>query len=164
MKLPFASVLALTALLIASIPICAPAQTSQPSVAATRAAPAKSMRTHKRHHKRKAAKVTQQAMSEAQALQRFESELSRSVGKQTQNSDYPEEAIRSKWSGTTLVRAEVSSSGVLEAAAVERTSGFDVLDEQAVKMVMRAVVPPVPERLRGQPVTVNVPIGFYLTN
>ncbi|MEO8629708.1 MAG: energy transducer TonB [Betaproteobacteria bacterium] len=102
-------------------------------------------------------------MSEAQALQRFESELSRSVGKQTQNSDYPEEAIRSKWSGITLVRAEVSSSGVLEAAAVERTSGFDVLDEQAVKMVMRAVVPPVPERLRGQPVTVNVPIGFYLT-
>lgn len=164
MKLPVACVLALTALLLASTPICATAQSSDLTATATRTAATKSTRTHKRHHKRKSAKVTQSAMTDAQALQRFESELSRSVGKQTQNSDYPEEAIRSKWSGTTLVRAEVSSNGVLEAAAVERTSGFDVLDEQAVKMVMRAVVPPVPERLRGQPVTVNVPIGFYLNN
>jgi outer membrane biosynthesis protein TonB len=45
---------------------------------------------------------------------------------------------------------------------LQRTSGFRVLDDQAVVMVRRVSKLFVPFRLRGREHAVTVPIGFYL--
>jgi outer membrane biosynthesis protein TonB len=51
----------------------------------------------------------------------------------------------------------------MKAVSVQRTSGFRVLDDQALKMVRRVPATRVPDRLKGREVTVTVPIGFYFT-
>jgi TonB family protein len=102
-----------------------------------------------------------QALTEDQALDVLAGEISRKVGLQTQASDYPEEARRWNWSGTALVRVLVGSDGMLRDIAIAHSSGFQVLDHQALQMVGRvrkASWIPVP--LRGRDVTVQVPIGF----
>jgi len=45
---------------------------------------------------------------------------------------------------------------------VQRSSGFDVLDNQALKMVRRVLSTRIPDRLKGREVTITVPIGFFL--
>lgn len=100
-------------------------------------------------------------MTEEQALHALELDLSRNVGKQINEADFPEEARRWNWSGTTLVQVLMGADGSMKEISVQKTSGFRTLDEQALRVVRRIAVPPVPERLRGREVAVTVPIGFY---
>jgi TonB family protein len=97
------------------------------------------------------------------AVHALEVEILRNVGKQTQEEDYPEEARRWTWSGTTLVQVLMDGFGNMKAVSVRRSSGFRVLDDQALKMVRRVPSTRVPDRLKGREVTVTVPIGFYFT-
>ena len=83
------------------------------------------------------------------------------MGKQTQEVDYPEEARRWTWSGITLVHVLMGGDGSMKEVSVERTSGFRVLDDQALRMVQRVRSTRVPDRLKGREVTVTLPIGFY---
>jgi TonB family protein len=77
--------------------------------------------------------------------------------------DYPAEARRWTWSGITLVHVLVSKDGVMRQISVGKTSGFRVLDEQAVRVVSRVRAPSwIPDRLRGRDVPVLVPVGFIL--
>jgi TonB family protein len=99
--------------------------------------------------------------SDELAVHALEVEILRNVGKQTQEEDYPEEARRWSWSGTTLVQVLMDGFGNMKAVSVHRTSGFRVLDDQALKMVRRVPWTRVPDRLKGREVTVTVPIGFY---
>jgi outer membrane biosynthesis protein TonB len=45
---------------------------------------------------------------------------------------------------------------------IQRTSGFEVLDERALAIVRRVAKVYVPFRLRGRELAVTVPVGFYL--
>jgi TonB family protein len=102
-----------------------------------------------------------QILTEEQALHALETEISRKVGLHMREDDYPEEARRWTWSGTTLVQVQVGRDGMMRQVCVGRTSGFRILDEQAVRVVSRISSPSwIPDRLRGREVTVNVPIGF----
>jgi TonB family protein len=101
-------------------------------------------------------------LTEEEALKSLEQELSLKVGKQINPSDYPEEARRWRWTGTTLVQVRVDAEGMVGEVALHRTSGFRVLDEQALVMVRRVSKLYVPFRLRGREHAVTVPIGFYL--
>jgi TonB family protein len=105
-----------------------------------------------------------QYASDALATEALEVEILRNVGKQTQEADYPEEARRWTWSGTTLVQVSMDRDGSMKEVSVQRTSGFRVLDDQAVKMVRRVPFTRVPDRLKGREVTVTVPIGFYFAH
>ncbi len=102
--------------------------------------------------------------SDALATEALEVEILRNVGKQTHEADYPEEARRWSWSGTTLVQVSMDRDGSMKEVSVQRTSGFRVLDDQAVKMVRRVPFTRVPDRLKGREVTVTVPIGFYFAH
>jgi len=100
-------------------------------------------------------------LTEEQALHALETEISRKVGLQMKETDYPEEARRWTWSGTTLVTVLVGANGLMNQISVGRTSGFRMLDEQAVRIVSRVRAPSwIPDRLRGRDVSVLVPIGF----
>jgi TonB family protein len=101
-------------------------------------------------------------LTEEEALKSLEQELSLKVGKKITPSDYPDEARRWRWTGTALVQVRVDAEGMVAAVELHRTSGFRVLDDQAVVMVRRVSKLFVPFRLRGREHAVTVPIGFYL--
>ena len=98
------------------------------------------------------------------AVQALEVEILRNIGKQTQEADYPEEARHWNWSGTTLVQVLMGANGSMKDVSVQRSSGFQVLDDQALKMVRRVPSTRIPDRLKGREVTVTLPIGFFLGN
>jgi TonB family protein len=103
----------------------------------------------------------QPELSEKQAVHALETEISRKVGLQMKETDYPVEARRWSWSGITLVHVLVGSDGLMHNVSVCRTSGFRILDERAVQIVSRVSAPSwIPERLRGRDVAVQVPVGF----
>jgi TonB family protein len=99
--------------------------------------------------------------TDEQAVRALRVEILRNVGKQTQDSDYPQEARRWNWSGTTLVHVLMGADGNLKNIFVQKTSGFRVLDDQALRMVQRVAATRVPDRLKGRDVALTLPIGFY---
>ena len=102
------------------------------------------------------------ALSEEEGLLALEQDLSLKVGKHMQPFDYPAEAMRWRWTGTALVEAVIAADGVVKEVALSRTSGFRVLDEQALLVVRRVSRVFVPAGLRVRERTVTVPVGFYL--
>jgi len=100
--------------------------------------------------------------TEEEALESLERELSLKVGKQIREDDYPDEAIRYRWTGTTLVQVQVAGDGMVTDVSLHRSSGFSVLDEQALTVVRRVSKLFLPFRLRGREHSVTVPVGFYL--
>jgi protein TonB len=98
--------------------------------------------------------------TEQEAIERLEQDLALKVGKRRQADDYPEEAVRYGWSGTALVEVLVAGNGAIKNIVLGRTSGFKVLDDQALEMVRRVPRLWVPARLRNRETSVTVPIGF----
>jgi len=68
--------------------------------------------------------------------------------------DYPYEALRSRYQGTVIIELTVEPSGVVSSAKVQKTSGFSLLDEAALKAVKnRWHFPPGGHRLYYWPCT-----------
>jgi periplasmic protein TonB len=119
---------------------------------------------------RKAAKVSRASaampygasLNEEQSLRALEFEISRKLGSKIQESDYPDEARRQGWSGTTLVGVVVGADGKIKQVSVAKTSGFPLLDEQALRMLDGVRIWWIPQRLRKREVHVAVPVGFYI--
>ena len=101
-------------------------------------------------------------LTEEEAFKALEQELSLKVGKQIHPSDYPAEARRSRWTGTSVVQVQVGTDGMIRSVELRHSSGFDLLDEQALTIVRRVAKVFVPFRLRGREHAVTVPVGFYL--
>lgn len=101
-------------------------------------------------------------LNEEQSLLALQSEILRKMGSSTREDDYPEEARREGWSGTTRVDVVVGSDGKIKDVSVQESSGFAILDDQAMRMVDRATLWWIPQRLRNREVTVTVPVGFYI--
>jgi protein TonB len=101
-------------------------------------------------------------LTEQEAFKALEQELSLKVGKSTKPNDYPPEARRSRWTGTSLVQVRVGVDGMVRDAEIQRSSGYEVLDERALAIVRRVAKLYVPFRLRGREHAVTVPVGFYL--
>ena len=101
-------------------------------------------------------------LNEEQSLSALASEISRKLGSSIQADDYPDQARREGWSGTTRVDVQVGSDGKIKQVSVQQSSGFELLDEHAVRMVDRIKLWWIPQRLRNREVTVTVPVGFYI--
>lgn len=76
---------------------------------------------------------------------------------------YPQLARERGWSGTAEVRVDVSREGRPRQVLLARSSGHDVLDREAVDMLLRAAgAATVPESLRGRAFAVSLPVMFDL--
>jgi protein TonB len=76
---------------------------------------------------------------------------------------YPGIAQERGWAGTAEVRIAVSREGRPRQIFLERSSGHEALDHEAVDMMSRAAVSaPVPESLRGREFAVSLPVLFDL--
>ena len=67
------------------------------------------------------------------------------------------------WQGEAVVELQLDGSGKILSSKIQQPSGYEVLDKQALEMVMRATpFPPPPAVLSGQSFTLLVPISFRL--
>jgi len=96
----------------------------------------------------------------AEALSDYTRSLSNALDRYKQ---YPRIAELRGWEGSVTMRLRVAPSGRLIEAQVYKSSGFAVLDQQAIAMVSRAGALPVPpEGLDAEGVPVLVPVSFRL--
>jgi protein TonB len=76
---------------------------------------------------------------------------------------YPRRAQSSRQEGVALVSVTVDRQGQVLGARIDRGSGYPALDSEAVLTVRRgSPVPPPTADIRGDPVTVTIPIQFAL--
>ena len=101
-------------------------------------------------------------MNEEQSLHALELEISRKLGANIEESDYPEAARQAGLCGTTWVDVLVDSNGKIKSTTVRESSGHAILDQQALQMMGRVKLWWIPERLRRREVSVAVPVAFQL--
>jgi protein TonB len=78
---------------------------------------------------------------------------------------YPAIALARRWQGRARVAVSFASGGTVTSVKLERSSGHQVLDEQAIDIVKRAVSElPMEARLSRKPVTIVVPVDFKLSS
>jgi protein TonB len=76
---------------------------------------------------------------------------------------YPRVAALRGWEGEVRLRLKVARKGNLRGVALDRSSGFEVLDQHALAMLEAlAGLPPLPEALDRNEILVVVPINFKL--
>lgn len=77
--------------------------------------------------------------------------------------EYPRIAAMRGWEGEVRLRLKVARKGNLLGVAVDRSSGFDVLDQHALAMLEHlASLPPLPDALEANEIQVVVPINYKL--
>lgn len=102
--------------------------------------------------------VSQADMDEAR--DKYRSSLWSAISKEKK---YPKVAQLRGWQGEAVVELLVDSNGKLKAKKIIQSSGYDVLDKQALEMVEKAApYPTPPEVLRGDSFTVTLSIPFTL--
>jgi protein TonB len=93
-------------------------------------------------------------------LERYALDFSRAIGR---NQKYPRRAIQMGWQGKAELEVRVSPDGEIRGVKVAKSSGYQILDDEAVEMVKRTrQLPSVPEGFRGREFTVLVPVVFKL--
>jgi protein TonB len=76
---------------------------------------------------------------------------------------YPASAQRRRQEGVAYLRFSVDRGGRLVVFALERSSGFELLDEETLAVIQRAQpLPPPPREIEGNPVEVVVPVQFAI--
>ncbi|NTV71427.1 MAG: energy transducer TonB [Azonexaceae bacterium] len=77
--------------------------------------------------------------------------------------EYPRIAAMRGWEGEVRLRLKVARKGNLLGIALDRSSGFEVLDQHALAMLEAlAGLPPLPESLDSNEIQVVVPINYKL--
>lgn len=76
------------------------------------------------------------------------------------NKRYPPASRKRRQEGVAHVRFSIDTNGRVLSAAIARSSGFDVLDQEVLAMVRRAS--PVPAPPPGAPLTITAPVQFKI--
>ncbi len=129
----------------------APAVETAPSAKATPAPSAKAT---------PAPSVNALAEAAADALAAYRRQLSEAFAREH---SYPRIAAMRGWEGEVRLRLKVARKGNLLAIALERSSGFDVLDRDALALLESyGQLPPLPDALDSSEISVVVPINYKL--
>jgi len=76
---------------------------------------------------------------------------------------YPRVAQDNNWTGTASVRMVIAADGAIESLAVRTSSGYAVLDQEAMAMLRTAKSKAtIPAALRGKTITLDVPVIFNI--
>ena len=79
------------------------------------------------------------------------------------NLTYPQNAKEAGFQGTTRLRLKLSYQGELLDAEVKSSSGYKVLDDNAVNTAkMSASYPPFPPAIKDKEIWVEVPVIYQL--
>jgi periplasmic protein TonB len=76
---------------------------------------------------------------------------------------YPVQAMEKGWQGRVEVRLAIGADGAIRNASVKTSSGYPILDDQAMDMVKKATpLTQIPPALRGREFSVDLPVIFDL--
>ena len=80
----------------------------------------------------------------------------------TERPPYPRRAREQGWHGRVILRLHISDHGLVESATIHKSSGYQLLDDNAIKAATQWTFQPA--KNGGFPVasTVNIPIQFDL--
>jgi periplasmic protein TonB len=85
------------------------------------------------------------------------------IGAASRHKPYPPRAIDRGWQGRVVLRLVISADGELARALVQRSSGHDVLDRQALEMFRKAhAATPIPPALRNREFPLEVAVAYEL--
>ncbi|MBI2276060.1 MAG: TonB family protein [Dechloromonas sp.] len=77
--------------------------------------------------------------------------------------EYPRIAALRGWEGEVRLRLRVARKGNLVGVVLDRSSGFEVLDQHALAMLAGlGNLPPLPEGLEGSEIQIVVPVNYKL--
>lgn len=100
------------------------------------------------------------AALDAKALKAYGEILAQALDKRK---SYPRLARMRNWQGTTQLKLRIGADGKLQDVSVGTSSGFELLDAAAIRMVQDALpLPELPATLLGRELTMTVPIVFKL--
>lgn len=135
----------------------------EPAVAQTAAEPAPRAPTPAIAAARVEAAPTPPAADEAPdpaQLERYGRSLSSLLARQQ---NYPRLAAMRGWEGEVQLRVTIARRGNIVATQIVRSSGFEVLDQNAVQLVAAAApLPRPPEQLQNRDIQVIVPVHYKL--
>jgi protein TonB len=100
------------------------------------------------------------AADNGRLVEGYKQALAEYIGRQR---SYPRLAQMRGWEGTVLLRLRLEPDGRLLEALLERSSGHELLDSQALQMARRLTTwPPPPDALKEREINVLVPVTFRL--
>jgi len=77
--------------------------------------------------------------------------------------EYPRIAALRGWEGEVRLRVRVARKGNLVGVVLDRSSGFEVLDQHALAMLAGlGNLPPLPEGLEGSEIQIVIPVSYKL--
>jgi protein TonB len=102
-----------------------------------------------------------QAGADARSVAEYRLQL---IGAAPRYKRYPRVARENNWEGLVALRMAFSASGRVASLSVTKTSGYDVLDQQAMEMFKSAAAAvPVPPLLRGREFAFDLAVTYYFT-
>ncbi|HEY5348231.1 MAG TPA: TonB family protein [Candidatus Lustribacter sp.] len=76
---------------------------------------------------------------------------------------YPSFAQFRRQEGVVYLRFTMDRHGKVVSASIDKSSGFDALDQETLALIHRAEpLPPPPPEVPGDPIQLVVPIQFFL--
>jgi protein TonB len=102
-----------------------------------------------------------QAGADARSVAEYRLQL---IGAAPRYKRYPRVARENNWEGLVALRMAFSASGRVASLSVTKTSGYGVLDQQAMEMFKSAAAAvPVPPLLRGKEFAFDLAVTYYFT-
>lgn len=85
------------------------------------------------------------------------------LGRLQQFKRYPPAAQIKRQQGVVQLRFSMNRMGKVLSASIEKSSGYDLLDQEALALIYRAApLPAPPSEIAGDPVELVVPVQFFL--
>lgn len=76
---------------------------------------------------------------------------------------YPSDAQSDRQEGVATIKITINRQGNVLNSRLAKSSGYSLLDKEAVALAYRAnPLPAVPESIKGNNITINVPVDFHL--
>ncbi|MBU3694386.1 MAG: energy transducer TonB [Rhodocyclaceae bacterium] len=76
--------------------------------------------------------------------------------------NYPQMARRKGWQGEVQLRVLIGAAGQLVEVGVQQSSGYEVLDKEAMEMVRRAAPFPLLVGMKREEFPITLPVAFRL--
>lgn len=77
---------------------------------------------------------------------------------------YPSDAQNDRQEGVATIKITINRQGNVLSSKLAKSSGYSLLDQEAVALAYRAnPLPAVPEAIKGNSITINVPVEFHLS-
>ncbi len=109
---------------------------------------------------RSAAGASSQAAPDAGNVDQYRIAL---MGAAKRYKRYPTQAVENGWTGKVEVRLVVARDGGVDSVRVKNSSGYGILDDQALDMIRKAEgVTPIPPALQGRQFSIDIPVIFDL--